>query len=197
MKKLIFFLLLFNLIFCQEVIVRGRTDTGVPKYLRMDNFSNTITNDYFKKAIRDGYVFTISKTFIDVPNDSSVYFRIKSNDKLAEFEIFTNLEAKAYLKTYANTTYTDTGTVYTPFNRLIGSTNTSSLTVTYDPTIDNIGDMRGDDLVGSTAPSAKAGGGSSDIVSMIMPNKEFLLRVENKSGQAQDINIIINIKEDE
>lgn len=179
-----------------NVRITGRDQDGNRVFQSFDEHGHPIGVTAVLHNIHQGNVYTISKTWLSVADDSSAMLRVKSNGSQLHFEIYTATEGKAYLMTYAGTTYSDTGTVYTPFNRLIGSTNTSSAIITYDPTVSNLGSLRGDDLLGATG-ATKAGGSTSQIESVLMPNKEFLLRVQNKSGQAKDINIIINYIEEQ
>lgn len=200
MKKIIFISLLFSFIFAQGTIkVLGKDATATSdaqdQFMKLYNgYSINIDKQLFD--VEQGNVYTFSKTWVSVADDSSAWVRLKTTTDKMKFEIYLSTEAKVYLKTYAGSTYSDTGSVYTPFNRLIGSTNTSTAIVTYDCVYDSLGAMRGDDLLGGSG-STKAGGETNRILSVLLPNRDVLIRVQNKAGQAKDINVIINYIEEQ
>jgi len=163
-----------------------------------DNTTTYITElSLFDYMNNSGNVFTISKTAIGVANNAYLDIRVKSGSKPSYLEILYSSEGKGYFKTYLNTTYSANGTQLTPFPRNSGSTKTLQTLVYQAPTINVLGQIRGDDFIGKSSgnPQTRAGGGGTVSGTIIDPTHDLLIRLQNVSGAVSDLNLIINILE--
>jgi hypothetical protein len=163
-----------------------------------DNITAYITTlNLFDYMNNNGNVFTISKTAVGVVNNGYLDIRVKSGSKPSYLEILYSSEGKSYFKTYLNTTYSANGTLLTPFPRNSGSTKTLQSLIYQAPTINVLGQIRGDDFIGKSSgnPQTRAGGGGTVSGTIIAPTHDLLIRLQNVSGAISDLNLIINILE--
>ena len=73
-------------------------------------------------------VFTVSHTFLAVPQTEKRVLHVKTDGKAIHFEINYNGDLKTRLKTYESPTTVTNGTPIQPFNRVIGSDNVATST---------------------------------------------------------------------
>lgn len=157
-------------------------------------FAGTI--DKIHQEIHEGQVTTINYLALAVANDGYARLRITTGEKRFHVALYFDVEAKAYLKTYAGTTYTAEGTLpdtnLTVFNRNSGNAKAFLFTVRYNPTVNVLGTQRGNRLLpGGTGGNSVGLSGGERIESVIPPNSDFLIEVQNKGGQTKDIGIIV------
>lgn len=151
---------------------------------------------FFDVMNYDGKIFTISKTALSVANNGFLDIRIKATTKQVYLEIFYSAEGKAYFKTYLNTTYSANGTQLTPFPRNSGSTFSVQSLVYQAPTVQTLGSARGDDFIGVAGNvQVQAGGNKSTSGTILKPNDDLLIRLQNVAGTTKDLGLIINILE--
>jgi len=149
------------------------------------------TLDITHQKVHEGASFVINKLFTDVVNGDSVYVRFKAIDQSMNIVFKVEVEGKAFFKTYEGTTYTDDGTVVTPFNRIVGDGKVVDAEIYHTPTINVLGTQRGNRLIPAGKSGTATGGQSaSRLESVILPGQELLLEVENASGQVRDIDIV-------
>ncbi len=150
-----------------------------------------ITIDLGHQKIHEGNSFVVNELFNSVSNGDSVYVRFKAISQSMHIIFRVEVEGKAFLKTYEGTTYTNDGTVVTPFNRIVGDGKSVDAEIYHTPTINTLGTQRGNRLIpAGTGGTATGGSGGSRAESIILPGNELLVEVENASGQARDIDII-------
>lgn len=156
-----------------------------------------IIEDVAAKKNDEGAFYTLNYQELAVLNGAFVRLRFKTNaDTYAHLTIAPNVEGKCRFKTYLGTVYTDPGTPpdgvkLTVFNRNTGSSRPSGTDLGYNPTIDTIGQLRGNRTIfAGTGPQSVgllSGDGNKSVIS---PGTEFLIEIQNVSGQTQDIEII-------
>jgi hypothetical protein len=157
-----------------------------------------ITSDAVHRDIHNGEVFTVSKTFVGVANSAYARIRIKASaTKSTHFVASVVVEGKCYLKTYVNSTYTDNGTAFTPFNRNTSSSKTYGGNVYHTPTVNVLGSLRADDLTnGGIGPQSAGASVLGALETVLKPGDDILIELQNVSGQAKDLNIIVNLYEE-
>jgi len=98
-----------------------------------------------------------------------------------------------YKKETEKTFYTNGGTLTSSFNRKTSASDDSDVDVYVSPTIDSLGDLRGERLILGGAVGQTTGATGGDVIeSIIAPNTEFLISVTNTSTAAKDIGIAID-----
>jgi hypothetical protein len=142
--------------------------------------------------------FTDSKTFRAVADNGYARIHIKSSaTKSVCFTWSFTTEGKCYLGTYAGSTYSNDGIVQAIFNRALLIAKTATCQIFHTPTVNVLGGQRGDDFVGAGGNIQTQAGGSGvqGIETCLPPNADILFSLQNVSGNAKDINIIINFYE--
>jgi len=147
--------------------------------------------------VHAGNTYTVSFRSAAVANNGYLDLHIVGTTKDAHVKITYSCEGKVLFKTYSATTYTVVGTAITPWNRNMCSTNTAVTTFYHTPTINVLGSQRVDEFVGTGGAAAvRAGGvGGSSIETVVNPTKDLLLRLQNVSGSASDLQFTINFYE--
>lgn len=167
----------------------------LPNEDRLTKGLNTI--DWEHHMVHKRKTFTVSYTSLAVADNGYLDMHLTGVVNDAHVKITYTTEGKARLKTYAGTTYTNVGTPYIPFNRCICAGDVATSLVHINPTINVLGSLRGDDFVGTGgAAVTRAGGtGGGNIESIVNPGYDLLIRLQNVSGSASDLNIVINFYE--
>jgi len=157
----------------------------------------TTTSSVEYNEVQSGGMFTLSKTFLAVATNAFVDVRLTAGTKPLHFVLNYTSEEKARLQTYLGTTYTGAGTVVTPFNRKTDSTQTLTAVCRIAPTVGTLGQIRGDDMIGSSTTGGNKSGGTGGygLETIIAPNHDILIRLTNVSAQAKDLNAVINMYE--
>lgn len=144
-----------------------------------------------------GETYTISYLSAAVATNGYLDIHITGVTNDCHAKITYTSEGKAYFKSYSGTTYTDVGTALTPWNRCLCSSNVAATLVRHTPTVNVLGPLRANEFVGSAgAAVARAGGvGGGNIESIINPGYDLLLRLQNMSASASDLQMTINFYE--
>lgn len=163
-----------------------------------DGYSYAGSIDVLHDVVHQGKMHTCSITTLNVADNSFLRARIvASADKDVHARLSWTSEGKSRLKTYIGTTYSNNGTIYTPFNRQTKLAESLDCVVYVNPTINVAGTIRGDDFVGSggSTPNRLGGTGAGDIETVINAGTELLIEVQNVRGSASDLNFIFNLYE--
>ena len=116
--------------------------------------------------------------------------------------LFRSVEAegKVYFRTYSEFVLTNDGTgasqlltsKLTQFNRYAGSDYEYKTMAFYNPTFTG-GKLRGNRML-PFGSGSKATGGSSGtrIESVFQPNQNYIIELQNVSGQARDLEIVLD-----
>jgi hypothetical protein len=142
--------------------------------------------------IHDGVEFEYDHLFTSVAANAYVRFRVYNDDgKELHIQFFTDTEAKAYVTSYIDSTYSNNGTPAAPWNRSTGSTVVSVAKVYTAPTVNVLGALRVNAFTGVSGNPANQVGGStgSRVESIITSGHDLLIVVQNKGSAAKDIAI--------
>lgn len=147
--------------------------------------------------VHKGQAYTASIYSSQVANNGYLDVRITGVKKDCHVKVSYTSEGKAFFKTYSGTTYSNDGTTVTPFNRCLCSTNVAKTLIRKAPTVNVLGTLRLEEFVGSGgAAVARAGGtGGGQLETIINPGYDLLLRLQNVSGNASDLQITLNFYE--
>ena len=153
--------------------------------------------DKVHHEVHAGNCFTANYLELAVANDAYVRLNLKVGAKQAHLSIQIVTEGKAYYKTFSGTTFTGgTGadaSKLTVFNRNGVSITLPTATAKYAITVTSAGAMRANQLInGGTGGNATGANSGSRIESILAPNSSFTVEVQNKKGQAQDIEIVLD-----
>ena len=153
---------------------------------------NLKTIDVEHHAIHEGIEFEYDRLFTAVAQDGYVRIHIFNDDgKELHVQFFTDTEAKAYVKSYIDSTYTNAGTLVTQWNRKTGATTVSVAKVYHTPTVNVLGSLRVTAMTGASGNQSNQAGGStgSRVESIITTGHDILIEVQNKGSSAKDIAI--------
>ena len=151
--------------------------------------------DLVHQKIHEGRFYTVNYTELAVPNNGFIRLRITTGAKAIHITFEIDAEGKAYWKTYAGSTYTADGTLpdgskLTFFNRFISIDGTTTV-VRYNPTVNVLGTLRGNRVVwGGLGPQSTGGISGSRTETILRPNSDVLLVMQNVSGQAKDMSVV-------
>lgn len=149
------------------------------------------------QKVHEGRHYTANYLEKAVANLAFVRLRFKTNANSAHLIIAGSAEGKTYFQTYSGTTYTVNGTApdgskLTVFNRSIPLDGTTT-TVTYAPTVNVLGTLRGNQVIfGGLGPQSTGGTSGGRIESIVPPNSDLLIVLQNVSGQPKDINLVLD-----
>jgi len=156
------------------------------------NFGCSINITEQQRKIVGGKAFVLNHIFEDVPAGETRYLKFDTNDYNAHIIILIESEGKSIFNTYANSTYTDVGTVKSGFNRKT-SGGTHDADININPTIDDIGDKRGDRLIlGGTRGQTTGATGGDPLISDIDKNTSFLISLTNVASSSKDIGLVLD-----
>jgi hypothetical protein len=171
------------------------TPEGLKKAL-IDPYGGMISMNRNHHEVHEGHFYTFGRTFLAVADDATVRVRfLTSANKEFHYGVEITAEGKALVKELEGTTYTDNGTEITPVNNNRSSSSVAELTAYHTPTVD----VAGDELTPGNGILLVGGLGPNSIGGDIKPGEEFIakvstdyvIEVQNKSGQAKDITIEI------
>lgn len=156
------------------------------------------TIDRVHQSVHDGKFITANYLETEVANNGTIQLRIIAGPTKTFHAIFyLDIEGKVYFKTRTGTTYTAQGTLpdgvkLTEFNRMSTSTYVKETTFRYAPTVNAVGTLRGNRMFpGGTGGKSVGLSGGERIESVIGPNTEILIEIQNVSGQTKDIGLIV------
>lgn len=157
--------------------------------------------DVVHRHVHDGEMYVANLKRVGVLDGAKVHLLIRATDKPVHFVLGFGAEGKCLFKTYEGTTFSDDGTapdgtVLTTFNRVTSLDGMTAL-VTYDPTVDVLGTLRGNRIIfgGVDTPGNSAVAtttGEERIESVILPGDNILIEIENVSGLTIDIELIVD-----
>ena len=132
--------------------ISGIDINGEVEQLIVDYRGYLVPIDYLHDIVHQRAMYTISHTFLAVAINGFARMRIKTGaEKVLHFDITFNADLKCRLKTYSNPNITANGTLFQPFNRVIGYGNgLQTFQVYLNPTFTG-GVLRGNDFIGSNA----------------------------------------------
>lgn len=150
--------------------------------------------DFEHDEIHEGRVFQYDTLFTSVADNA--YARIHLyNDGVKQLhaQSFVTTEAKAYIRSYGDTTYSNAGTLVTPWNRNTESLIVATAKMYVTPTVNVLGAVRSIDIAGSGGTPARQVGGqsSSRVETIIGTGHDVMIEVQNKAGEAKDIVISV------
>lgn len=159
-----------------------------------------ITIDIAEQKGNEDKNYTINYLEKSVANNGFIRLRIITPANVEAHVVFQlGSEGKAYFKTYANTTYTADGTLpdgvkLTQFSR--SGDGPSVIVARYNPTINVIGSVRGNQVIfGGSGPISTGSVRASGISSIIKPNRDLLIELQNVSGVVKDMEVIADYYE--
>lgn len=169
------------------------TPEGIKKAL-IDPLGGMIVIDRNHHEVHEGEFFEFGQTFLLVADDGFAYLRFKTSAaKTLHFGSSITAEGKALVKIYEGTTYTDDGTVITPINNNRCSSDAAETSVWHTPTVDVLGSEltpeNGVLLIGGLGPQSVGGSVKGDEEIIAADGTDYLIAVQNVSGQVKDITI--------
>lgn len=171
--------------------------------LKSDTTGRLTTLDYWHDVVHNRKAHTFSETSEDVAKNLFYRIRIKTGSKSLHLEINYTGELKTRLKTFYAPVISTDGDLYEGvFNRVAGVSNTLESEFYINPTY-TIGvntESRGNDFSGSNTGqgggAVRVGGGrSGGLETVILPNSEYIIELQNVGENPSDINIILNMYE--
>lgn len=141
----------------------------------------------FHAEIHLGNAYTASSGVISVDNNADLDMVITTGSKSAHITFHLGLGGDSQIFFYENPDVGSGGTLIAPVNRNRNSSNTPEATILVDPIINGTGTLLLEDYDPSgSGPQAlgTVGGDSSEFD--LKPNEDYLLRITNISGQAQN-----------
>lgn len=161
---------------------------------------NVLSIDVTHQKVHEGVSYTANYLKKAVANNGFLRLHFKTGIASAHLVIELECEGKVYFRTYSGVTFTDEGnppselltSELTLFNRLVCATNGNKTNVFSDPVFTG-GLLRGNRMLPfGTGGTASGGSSSSRIESIICPNSSFVIELQNVSGQARDLGIVLD-----
>ena len=172
-------------------LVHGRAN-GEARELQLDDWSWKLTIiDATHVEIHEGNTYVVSYYDDDVADDGTVEILLRVGDEPAHatFGGQAGGDAVAYL--IENPTVNAAGTALTEFNKNRISANTATLTAFHTPTVVGGTALLTLFMPGGSGPQAGGTQASSGGEWILKPNEDYVARITNISGQAQEISIDI------
>lgn len=155
--------------------------------------------DVDQLMIHQWLAFTANYLEKAVANNWYIRLLVKSPaDKELHIIYQYSCEWKAYFKTYAGTTFTDEWTTadatkLSVFKRKTNSAINPSAVIKYNPTINVLGSIRGNQFIPwGSWPQSTWIAGWARLETIIWPNSSALLELQNVSWQAKDMMFILD-----
>lgn len=169
-------------------------ELGIKKKI-IDFLGGMITIGRNHREVHEGEFFTISYTFLAVPNNGFARLRFLTGVKQFHYGVEVISEGKALAKLLRGTTYTADGTSVPAVNNSCASSNVAILTAFHTPTIDVAGSelspVNGLLILGGTGPLSVGSSVKSDEERIAAVTQDYLAEVQNVSGLAKDITVLI------
>lgn len=151
-----------------------------------------LTIDEVHNNIHEKKFYDTQKVVTDVADDGYVYVSLRPQSKEMHLIVTIDVEAKAYFKSYVDTTWTADGTEMTIFNRYIDSAPASTVLTYLNGTVNVLGTQRFEKLLpGGYGPFSSGATASGRIESILDAGIELTLEIQNVSGSAQDIGVTV------
>ena len=156
--------------------------------------------NYLHEKVHKGLMLFTSHTFMEVPDDGTVYLRHKCGEtKYLHSQLDLSTTGEWSFTSYGGSTYTGDGTEITQINRKSDSDYVPETTFYHTPTIDTLGTQRLQFNFGSGNNPAQATTGefSERLESVFAPDVDVLIALQNLSGATQNISGVFNHYEEE
>ena len=161
-----------------------------------------ITIDFVHQKVHEGVSYTVNYLEKALANNGYARLHVKTGARSAHIIIDVEAEGKAYFRSISDpvvtvdgtapTTSTDIGTKLTLFNRCGHCSNGNTSQVFFGPTFTG-GSLRGNRMFPFGVGGTAVGGSSqSRVESILAPNKSYIFEVQNVSGQARDVGIVLD-----
>ena len=155
--------------------------------------------DYEHFRVHEGHRIIYHFLNLAVSDDAYADILIEVAADIAHFSGEVTAEGLAYVSFYEGPTLSAAGTEITGVNRARASYARAPLmTVSHTPTVSVVGTtlVAGRILPGGTNPAQAVGGRIGSEEWVLNANTDYLLRVQNKSGSAAYIEILLDMYED-
>ncbi len=165
----------------------------------MGHLRDIVANTKNDKVTDDGGIFLLSHTYTAVASAQTVYIRhVTGNTKHLHSIIQIETVGQWKFTSYAETVYTEQGTLIEKIKRRSDSTVNLESNFYHTPTIDSIGTARLNFTFGTgTLPSrVNTGQMSESYKSVFEPNADVLICLENQSAATAYISFIFNVFEE-
>jgi hypothetical protein len=154
--------------------------------------------DIVHERVHRGVTFECSKSFLDVGNNNSIAFLIRTGGKDVHFTFIVGSGGDALVKLYEDTVPTSNGTQVPLLNLFRRSTRIAETTVYHTPTVG--GGSEGTNLIdllnpGGSGPQAGGGTFRRETEWIFKPASVYYLLITNVSGNTKDMSIGIQFYE--
>lgn len=156
--------------------------------------------DYLHTKVHEGKMLYVSKVYLNVANNATVYVRhISGATKYLHSEVTIDTVGQWEFNSYSGTTYSSPGTIIPIVNRKSDSTYTPSVVFRHTPTVNVLGTQRLNFVFGGgTTPARSISGNFSErLESIFAPNADVLVGLTNQSGSAQYVTFSYNFYEED
>lgn len=158
------------------------------------NLANIQYQDSFLTKVYRGEAFISSHIFTSVANNGFATFMfsgLSSKSVLSTYSVTS--EGKAYLRLYVEPTVTSSGTENLPRVKLNGEAdNFPEMAVYRAPVVSSKGTMVYSQIIpGGSLPNSVGASTAFGLTALLNPEFTYLLEVQNVSGTAKDIGIIL------
>ena len=132
-----------------------------------------------------------------VLNQGYVYLHIATGAKSITLDAFVESSGDAIGTMLKGTTYSDDGVSVPVYNNNENSDRQATFTVFHTPTINVLGTQNEPKkLIFATLKNELVGSSGDATPRYLAPNSNYLLRIQNISGETKNISILIEVMED-
>jgi hypothetical protein len=183
-----------------STLIQGQSKNGISVPFKVDDFGHNVNIDLVHQKVHEGLSYTVNYLEKDVANNGFIRLLVRTGLRQAHILIEVEAEGKVYFKTFSNATVTADGTPpstlitskLTIFNRCGACGNGNKTNVFFGPTFTG-GELRGNRMFPFGKGGTAVGGQqASRVESVVFTNSEFIIEVQNVSGQARDIGIVLD-----
>lgn len=175
--------------------------TTADDVLRGIEFDSTtgalVTLETIHHEVHEGEMFHVGHTNSNVSNGANVDMLLVTGAKEAHavWEVFAGGQVTVTLYEAPTVTAGNEGTALTAYNMKRASTNTPTAAAYHTPTVGATGSVtlvNARILPGGTSPTTRVGGGIRAGSEWILkPSTKYLMRVNNSSGGAIAVNVVM------
>lgn len=175
---------------------------GISRPMVSDKYSKALIGiDVVHNYVHVGKSYTANYLEKAVASNGFARLHIKTGARAAHALLELECEGKVYFRTFSGPTITGDGTgpgtgdldKLTLFNRCGSCSNGNTTQAFYGPTYSAIGAKRGNRMLPfGTGGTAVGGQASSRVESVFNPNASYIIEIQNVSGQARDIGIVVD-----
>lgn len=161
------------------------------KFVNTDHWYN-ITADTVHEHIHDGDHYNASYLVAAVANNGNADIRFTTGAKSCHMNAVMTASGKSQFFIYEAPTVS-VGTAITIYNNKRSSTNTPTAAVKHTPTVTAAGTtlLINGLINGGTGGVSQGGSGGNRNEIVFKPSTEYLIRLTNTAGTAQDLNILL------